>query len=433
MLLLAGAWFYARGAGFSLLASSDALAGSGSITVDEYTVASDTAGRVTELDAAEGDTVRAGQTLAKLDAVLLTAQVEQADAAVAAAQANLAKLQAGPRAEEIAQAQAALDQAVAKRNGAKVALDDARALRSAPQDLDARIDAARAASQAAEFRTRAVSLMAQAATLERSYFQRTLADVENGLAIEIPTPRGVFTKTINVRTEDLRTQLALAASKEWSAWVAVSTASAQQAGAAADLQKLMQMKDAPLTLDAQVNAAQAQLDTAEAAVAGAQAKLDQLKSGTRPESIAAARAQVQQAQAARDALRAQLNKMTLTAPHDGVVTQRFLDLGEMAAAGSPVFHISDLDTATLTIYIPEDRIGRVQLGAPARVTVDSFPGRTFTGTVTFISPQAEFTPKNVTTPDQRSTQVFAVKVQVDNSSDHALKPGMPADAVVEGK
>jgi HlyD family secretion protein len=83
----------------------------------------------------------------------------------------------------------------------------------------------------------------------------------------------------------------------------------------------------------------------------------------------------------------------------------------------------------LTIYISETDIGRVRQGQKANVTVDSFPGQVFAGTVTFIAQEAQFTPRNVQTKDERATTVFAVRIELTNS-DHGLKPGMPADAVI---
>lgn len=405
------------------------LTNSGFVQADEYIVATEAAGRIIELIADEGDSVKAGQAVAKLDAVLLAAQVDQAEAALVAAQANLAKLQVGTRSEELGQAQAALTQAIAKRDGAKIALDDAQALRANPQDLNLRINAARVAFDVAEHRARALNLIAQSATLERAYFDRTIDILEQGIVIQ--TPFGLITKTFSPqRIEELRQQGGLAAGTEWSAWAAQSAAFAQRDGARADLDNLLSQQSDPLVHNAQVDAARAQLDAAEAAVKVAQAKLDALKAGTRSELISAAQAQVAQTQAVRDSIKAQLDKMTLTAPRDGIISERLMHLGEMAAPGSALFHVINLDEVTLTIYVPEDQVGRVQVGARADVTVDSFPGRVFAGVVSFVSPQAEFTPKNIATKDQRTAQVFAVKITVDNSSDHALKPGMPADAVI---
>jgi hypothetical protein len=94
--------------------------------------------------------------------------------------------------------------------------------------------------------------------------------------------------------------------------------------------------------------------------------------------------------------------------------------------------IGSLDPVRLTVYISEADIGRVRLGQAAEVTVDSFPGRVFQGTVTFIAQKAEFTPRNVQTRDERATTVFAVRIELPNA-DYALKPGMPADVVLVEK
>jgi multidrug resistance efflux pump len=430
LLVLFGlaAWFLTRGAG---PAGSQGLSGSGTVQAEEYVVAPQLAGRVIELSADEGDQVRAGQVLAQLDATLLAAQLDQANAGIAAATANLAKLQGGTRPEEVRQAEAALAQARARRDGARIALADAETLKGTQPDLNLRIDVARAVLQAADHRARAANLLAQAASKERDYFQRTLAELENPLTVGIRNPSGVVVRTLNitVRTEELRTQLAMASSKEWSAWTGQSTALAQRDGAQADLANLLAQQADPLVLAAQVDAARTQLAAAEAAVPLAQAKLDALTAGSRAENITAARAQLAQAQAARDSIKAQLTRMTLTAPADGLIDQRLLHLGEMAAPGNAVFHLVNLNSVTLTIYVPENRIAMVQSGARADVTVDSFPERIFPGRVSFISPQAEFTPKNIGTQEQRQTQVFAVKIRIDNP-DQALKPGMPADAII---
>ena len=95
--------------------------------------------------------------------------------------------------------------------------------------------------------------------------------------------------------------------------------------------------------------------------------------------------------------------------------------------------MADLDTVTLTVYVPEDQLGLVKIGQEVRVMVDSYPERTFHGEVVYIAAKAEFTPKNVQTKEERVTTVFAVDVKIPNP-DHALKPGMPADAeiLVEG-
>ena len=148
-----------------------------------------------------------------------------------------------------------------------------------------------------------------------------------------------------------------------------------------------------------------------------------------PEQIAAVEAQVQMARATLEALQVQADKFTLKAPISGLVLERPVHMGEVAMPGAPLMTLADLDKVTLTIYVPEGELGKVRIGQPVAVTVDAYPGRVFTGTVTFIASQAEFTPRNVQTQEERVNMVFAMKVKLPNP-DHALKPGMPADAVI---
>ncbi|MFN8569505.1 MAG: efflux RND transporter periplasmic adaptor subunit [Kouleothrix sp.] len=116
-------------------------------------------------------------------------------------------------------------------------------------------------------------------------------------------------------------------------------------------------------------------------------------------------------------------------PRGGVVLSRAIHAGEQALPGAAPMTIGSLDTVRLTLYIGDTDIGRVRQGQPVEVTVDSFTGRVFKGTVSFIAQEAQFTPRNVQTKDERATTVFAVRVELANP-DHALKPGMPADAVI---
>jgi multidrug resistance efflux pump len=113
-------------------------------------------------------------------------------------------------------------------------------------------------------------------------------------------------------------------------------------------------------------------------------------------------------------------------PLAGVVLYRHVEPGEIVSAGAPLLTVIDLDNLELTVYVPEDRYGRIQLGQVLPVAVDSYPGETFQGTVRHIADQAEFTPRNVQTTDNRKTTVFAVRLALE-SSGGKLKPGMPAD------
>ncbi len=119
----------------------------------------------------------------------------------------------------------------------------------------------------------------------------------------------------------------------------------------------------------------------------------------------------------------------IASPIDGVVLERLVEPDEFAAPGSTVMVVAPLNALTLKIYVPEDRYGQISLGQIIPVTVDSFPGETFKGRVSFISDKAEFTPRNVQTKDSRQTTVYAVKLNLDPAGGK-LKPGMPADVML---
>jgi membrane fusion protein YbhG len=116
----------------------------------------------------------------------------------------------------------------------------------------------------------------------------------------------------------------------------------------------------------------------------------------------------------------------ITSPIDGVVLERLFEIGEIVPPGATAVTVGDLNQLTLTVYVPEDRYGRIALGQTYPVTVDSFPEESFGGTVTRIASQAEFTPRNVQTVDNRKTTVFAIEFSLAPSGGK-LKPGMPAD------
>ena len=135
---------------------------------------------------------------------------------------------------------------------------------------------------------------------------------------------------------------------------------------------------------------------------------------------------VDQAQANLDLLDTQLSKLTVYSPQDGVILVRNVEPGEFVQPGATALSMADLNNLTITVYVPEDRYGQISLSQQADVTVDSFPGTTFKAEVTYISDQAEFTPRNVQTVEGRSSTVYAVKLKVSDS-EGKLKIGMPAD------
>jgi HlyD family secretion protein len=158
----------------------------------------------------------------------------------------------------------------------------------------------------------------------------------------------------------------------------------------------------------------------------------QIESGMKAakSQLAAVKGMVGQAEAGLSLVRTQASNAVIEAPVAGVVLQKSIEEGELAMPYTPVCTIGDLARPSIKLYLPETIYGRVKLGQAVRITVDSYPGRTFNGTVATIASQAEFTPKDIQTKEERTKLVFAVKVAIQNPGGE-LKPGMPADAVIE--
>jgi HlyD family secretion protein len=165
---------------------------------------------------------------------------------------------------------------------------------------------------------------------------------------------------------------------------------------------------------------------------GAQETSSLVKEGPRKEDIQAAEYRVQQVKAMLNTSEEKLKDTMLYAPIAGVVIRKNVELGETLAAGMPALTIGDLESPWVKVYVKEDRLGQVKLGQKAEVKVDSFKNKTYEGTITFISSEAEFTPKNVQTEEERVKLVFGVKVKVKNVNGE-LKPGMPADVRISVK
>jgi HlyD family secretion protein len=151
-----------------------------------------------------------------------------------------------------------------------------------------------------------------------------------------------------------------------------------------------------------------------------------LKQGSRPEEIEAARTRVAAADAQIAVLDKALTDAQIVAPVSGVVTQKLVDAGEIVMRGTPLVIVTDLDNAWANVFVPEPMVPRVRLGQSAKVVTDA-GGEGLSGKVTYVSPKAEFTPRNVQTAEERSKLVYRIKVSVDNRAG-ILKPGMPVDA-----
>ena len=166
---------------------------------------------------------------------------------------------------------------------------------------------------------------------------------------------------------------------------------------------------------------------AEATYKAAEQRYNESVEGSRQEDITIARANLNEANANLGLSQVNLSYSILRAPSAGVITVRQAELGEVVAPGSPVVTLADLDHIWLRAYIAETDLGRIHWGQDAAITTDTYPGKQYHGRISFISSDAEFTPKTVQTTTERVTLVYRIKIDIDNPN-HELKPGMPADA-----
>lgn len=172
-----------------------------------------------------------------------------------------------------------------------------------------------------------------------------------------------------------------------------------------------------------------QLEDARTRFTLAEQTLAKMKRGSREEEIAQARARRDQAFAQTASLRKKVDDCVILSPIEGTVTTRYVEVGELVGQGMAVVRIANLSRLTMLVYVSETLLPRVTLGQKAKITVDAFSDRSFEGEVVYISPTAEFTPKNIQTKDERTKLVFAIKLKVANP-DGTLKAGLPADAVI---
>lgn len=173
------------------------------------------------------------------------------------------------------------------------------------------------------------------------------------------------------------------------------------------------------------------LELAQSELARAEEQLELLEAGPRHETIEAQRAVLAQAEAALRAIDVTLDHMRVVAPFEGVITVRHREPGETVPPGSAIVTLMNADDRWVRIYVREDRIGAVKLGMPAEISTDTYPDQRYPGRVSFIASEAEFTPKNVQTREERVKLVYAVKVHITEDPDFDLKPGMPADVRLE--
>jgi HlyD family secretion protein len=209
---------------------------------------------------------------------------------------------------------------------------------------------------------------------------------------------------------------------------AARDASGKRVGdAARDLERSRTLYQGGAISRESLDKAELAVDLAKKELEGAEERLRLLEAGPRRETIEAQRAALAQAEASLRALEAALDQMTLLAPFDGVITVRHREPGEAVSPGAAVLTLMNPNDRWVRIYVREDAIGAVRVGAAAEIRCDTFPDKRYEGAVRFIAPEAEFTPKNVQTAEERVRLVYAVEVRITSDPTGDLKPGMPAD------
>lgn len=437
------------------------ITASGTIEATQVNVAPELAGKVVDILVEEGQPVRMGDPLLRLDPSLLTAQ-----RAVAAAQVESSRnaMLTAQSARALAQAQydAALISARAQQGPTRLSDWVYRAPSQFDQPLwyfsqNEQITAAQAEVQAAS----------QDLVKVQGDLDSVIEDLKNADFIEAETrlaearigyliAKAVYDRAQvtggTVSPEDIempphfstyRTKIEIA--KNLSGDSDVVTAAQDSLDLAeAELEEAQRAYDDLLETDAAeaVLTSRAALSVARERYEVALDTLTRLQTGEHSPQVKIAAAVLEQANAAvsqaegavRQAeanlalLDTQIAKLTIAAPMDGVALTRNVEVGTFLQPGATAFVIGELGNLTITVYIPEDRYGQIALGQQAAVTVDSFPGLTFTATVIQISDKAEFTPRNVQTVEGRSSTVYAIKLSVVDP-DGKLKIGMPADVV----
>jgi HlyD family secretion protein len=352
---------------------------SGNLELTQVDLSFKTAGRVIELNVREGEWVKKGQVIARLDATQLEQQKARDAAAVTGAQSQYQQLQTS-----IEYQKATIDSDVALR---KAELAQAQA----------RLDDLLAGSRTQEI------VQAQAAVTD--------AKAAND-----------FAKSEYDRAQVLYSREDISTSQRDQAKTKVdsTTAILRQAE-----QRLALVQEGPRKEE--IVAARAAVARAQAAIAVSEANRIEVK--RKEEELTGRKADIERNRATVGMTEAQLADTTIVSPIDGVVLLKPAESGEVVAAGTTIVSIGDLDHPWLRAYVNEPDLGRVHLGGTVWLSTDSFPGKKYQGRISFISSEAEFTPKQIQTKEERVKLVYRLKIEVDNTS-HELKNNMPVDAEI---
>lgn len=396
---------------------ADLLQASGTISAREVSIASQIGGEVISVSLEEGAQVKKGDELFRLNDDLLKAQRDQASASVQLAEAALNTAMSQ---YELALNAARLEDHQNRASAWSAAQPDEFDLPVWYFNTDEKIASAKAEVDAAN-----ADLEKEKANLEKVISNRAsqkFLDAEKRVA---------DTQAAFLIANQVLAQAQSAQDKEELEDFAQGQYDAAETtlnSAQTDYKRLLTTQAAADVLEARARARVAQerydraLDYYNSLLSGNRSLQVQVAES----GVKQAEAALAQAQAALALIDVQLEKTVIRAPIDGVVLTRNLEAGETVAPGSVVMKVGYLQEVELVVYIPETEYGKIYLGDTVSITVDSFPGETFTGNVVHISDQAEFTPRNVQTVEGRRATVYAVKLLVPNT-DLKLKPGMPAD------
>jgi HlyD family secretion protein len=397
--------------------SNGVLSASGSIEATTVHIAPEMAGKVAEVAVEEGQAVKKGDALLRLDDSLLSAQREAAAAAVETARSGLAS------------AQTAYD----------LAVQAALASQQASQANDWRFSAPDEFNQPAWYFAQQEQL--DAAHTEVDAAGAALESANAGLAKAAADLNNADFLAAEKRLAEARAAFLVADRVKMNADNAAEGGGLQKAADAAYNAALAELREAQKAYNGMLSYTSARdIQDARGVVVVAQQRYDaatarllSLSTGLQSPSVVTASRALEQAKTAvsqgeanLSLLDTQMGKLAITSPMDGVVLTRNAEPGEFVQPGAIVFEVGQLKELTITVYVPEDRYGEISLGQQAEVSVDSWPGEQFTGAVIKIADRAEFTPRNVQTPEGRSGTVYAVKLSVTDP-EGKLKIGMPAD------
>lgn len=358
---------------------SNRLVVSGNIELTEVNIAFKTAGKLIARPVDEGDPVKKGQMLARLDQDQLAAQKDRESAGLQSSDAQLAEARSSV---EWQRATVAAD--IEQRKG----------------------DLAAAEARLAELRN--------GARPQEKLDAKALVD---SAAAEVERARRDWERAQTLyKNDDISTaQFDQYRNRFESAQAALKSAQEREALVLAGPRV------------EQINAQQAQVERARGALKAAEANAIEIK--RREQDIQARRAEVSRSKASLALIDTQIGDTTAFSPVDGVVLVKSADVGEILAPGTTVMTVGDIDHPWLRGYVNETDLGKVKLGSIAKVTTDSYPGKTYTGHVTFISSEAEFTPKQIQTQQERVKLVYRIKIEIENPK-RELKSNMPADAEI---